>query len=99
MRTLRLTALVFLLALGAHGAFATSGRATAHPVRQEAAKSGGLLHQLQGFLVSLWSPAGCILDPLGHSQCLPASNATSPQAPAVDAGCVIGPLGRCAAQR
>ncbi len=100
MRILRSSALVFLLVLplcssGALGAQARASR-SAQPT---AAASPGLLGQLRGFLVSLWSPAGCEIDPLGIKSCHPTGLVAPRPAPAADAGCEIDPLGRCAAQR
>ena len=99
MRILRPAALVLLgVTLAAPGAIAAAPRATTHPSRQGASAGKSLVQQLQGLLVSLWSPEGCGIDPLGHSSCLPTAKATTPQVPTADAGCGMDPLGRCLTQ-
>lgn len=102
MRVLRAATLVFLVAmpLGAPRAFAASARATAQPAHQEAAERQGLLQHLRGFLVSLWSPEGCRLDPLGLNSCLPTTGNAAPRQPPIAAeGCALDPLGGCPARR
>jgi hypothetical protein len=91
MRTFRPAAGVLLLAvlLGASASFA----ATAQAARQGAAARGNLLDQLRAFLVSLWSPAGCEIYPLGR--CIQGTTTAPPHDPTVDAGCEWDPLGRC----
>jgi len=100
MRILRTSALVFLLALplGSSGAFGAQPRASLSP-QPAVAAAPGLLSQLGGFLLRLWSPAGCELDPLGHTSCHPTGLVAPRPVPAADAGCELDPLGRCAAQR
>ncbi len=84
MRVLRTTAVVLLLALPlAPEAFASPP----HPATPVPAGRGDFLQQIRSFLVSLWSPEGCLMDPWGR--CL--ANAT----PATDAGCLMDPWGRC----
>lgn len=101
MRVLRPATLVFLFALAVAGspAFAAPARATARPARQEVAGADSLVGRLRGFLVSLWRPEGCEIDPLGR--CIRAAQVKLPAAvpPAADSGCEIDPLGRCAASR
>jgi hypothetical protein len=102
MRVLRPAALVVLLALSVGGpaAFAAPARATARPARQEIAGAAGIIGRLRGLLVSLWSPAGCEIDPLGR--CIQAAAQVKPPAavtPTADEACEIDPLGRCAASR
>jgi hypothetical protein len=94
MRVFRSPALVllFALVLGAPAAFASPARATA-PAARQAAERGSIFHQLRDFLVSLWSPAGCEIDPWGR--CLTAPRNGVPPAPTADAGCEMDPLGRC----
>ncbi|MDP9119964.1 MAG: hypothetical protein M3O15_01110 [Acidobacteriota bacterium] len=95
MRTLRPVIGVLLLALtlGTPLSFASPARATAPAARERAAARGHLLHQLQSFLVGLWSAAGCEIDPLGH--CRQGATAAAPQSPSLDEGCRIDPWGRC----
>jgi len=94
MRILRPAAGVLLLGLtlGASTGFA----ATTPAARQGAAARVVLLDQLRGFLVSLWSAAGCEMDPLGR--CLPGKTTTQPHSLTAPAGCRIDPLGRCIPQ-
>jgi hypothetical protein len=94
MRVLRPVASVLLLALilGAPG-LAASARSTPHLAPPRIAEQGNLLVQLRAFLVSLWRPAGCEVDPLGR--CVPGTQAASPKIPTADAGCEIDPWGRC----
>ena len=105
MRVVRTTAVVLLLALTVAQEASASPPRTMTPAP---AGRGDLLQQIRGFLVSLWSPEGCGMEPLGR--CLanptPATAAgcgmdpwgrcrTSPT-PAADVGCLIEPLGGCA---
>lgn len=98
MRTLRPAAGVLLLALtlGTPAGFAAPARAATPAAQQGAAESKDLLHQLQDFLVHLWSPAGCEFDPLGR--CVQGNKAAVPQPPAPSAGCEWDPWGRCITQ-
>jgi hypothetical protein len=88
--------LLLALTLGAPGAFASPPRATVS-VPQGGAKLENLLGPLRAFLVSLWSRAGCEIDPWGR--CLQGARTAVPRPPAPDAGCEIDPLGRCITQR
>jgi hypothetical protein len=99
MRIFRPAAGVFLflaLMLGTSTGFAAPARATAPAARQGAAERGSLLLQLRDFLLSLWSPAGCEMDPWGR--CLQGARTAVPRPPAPEAGCQIDPLGRCNTQ-
>ncbi len=95
MRTFRPVIGVLLLALtlGTPVGFASPARATASTAPQKTAARGDLRQQLRGFLVGLWSAAGCELDPWGR--CLKGATATAPQPPSLDAGCMADPWGRC----
>jgi hypothetical protein len=95
MRIFRPAAGVLLLVLGLALTLGTSAgfAASAPAARQGAAARGNLLDPLWAFLVSLWSPAGCEMDPWGR--CLQGARAAVPHTPTADAGCEIDPLGRC----
>ena len=96
MRIVRPAAGVLLLLLGLTLGASTSFAATATPAttaRQGAAARGDLLDQLRGFLVSLWSPAGCEMDPLGR--CISGATTALPHTLAAPVGCRLDPWGRC----
>jgi hypothetical protein len=94
MRIVRPAAGVLLLTLtlGASTVFA----ATTPVTRQGVAARVVLLDQLRSFLVSVWSPAGCQIDPLGR--CLPGTTTTQPHTLTVPMGCRLAPWGRCLPQ-
>jgi hypothetical protein len=94
MRAFRPAASVLLLALTLGAPGLASARSTANAAPPRAAEQGDLLLQLRALLVSLWSPAGCEIDPFGR--CVPGTQAVSPKLPTADAGCRIDPWGRCA---
>lgn len=95
MRVLRIASgfLLLTLTFGVPGAFA-SPRATAHASPAHAIETGDLLFQLKTFLISLWAPEGCEIDPLGR--CAVGPKATVPRVLTGAAGCQLDPWGRCA---
>lgn len=94
MRVSRTTVLVLLLATSstAPAAFAVPSRSTAHAVPPRAAERAAV-PDLRGWLVRLWSAAGCAIDPWGR--CSQGSDATAPRALKASEGCAIDPWGRC----
>ncbi|HTQ80509.1 MAG TPA: hypothetical protein VMM92_10970, partial [Thermoanaerobaculia bacterium] len=95
MRILRIAPglLLLTLAFGVPGAFA-SPRSTAHASPAHAIETGDLLFQLKTFLVSLWAPEGCELDPWGR--CAVGPKTTAPRVLTGAAGCEIDSWGRWA---
>ena len=89
MRVFRRTSLALLLGLTlcASWASAADSRRVGHP--QAAQGLAGTAGRLWSVLISLWSVAGCELDPLGL--CSPAALRSAP----ADEGCELDPLGRC----
>jgi hypothetical protein len=89
MRVLRLaTVLVLGLALGASQASAAQVQREPIPRGLKPDTHSIILERLGSLLMSLWSKAGCKIDPLGN--CVASTTST-------DTGCGIDPLGRCAA--
>jgi hypothetical protein len=79
MKMLRKAAVLVLLGLVLAAPWASAA---------EAREREPLLHGLWSFLGSVWSAAGCRLDPLGG-----CSTGEEPQAPGTDAGCRLDPWG------
>jgi hypothetical protein len=87
--------LLLALTLAAPGAFASPARATVSAPKGGADR-GNLLDPLRAFLVRLWKPEGCRLDPWGR--CLQGARTAVPRPPAPEAGCEFDPWGRCIIQ-
>lgn len=99
MRVFRLIAVfAFVLVLGASQASALPRKVENH--------TSGVFSLVVDLLVTLWSKAGCHIDPLGG--CAPSvpedeegcgidpwGRCSSSNTPATDEGCGIDPLGRC----
>ena len=85
MRRFRFIVLLLSLTLLATSGFAAEPRSAARPAPPRSTWVDTLAQSFGGFLKSLWSDAGCIIDPLGRC-------ATQPK---MDNGCRIDPLGGC----
>jgi hypothetical protein len=97
MRVLRCAAvlLFFGFALGALPSVAAGAPRSESAFAEGRAAAGPayLFDRIWGLLASVWSEAGCSLDPLGR--CHTGTASGEDDALLADAGCTIDPLGRC----